>query len=79
LIYEKRVAPQAARVSFSKAVNRSVTGSMNEFVLQAKWHLTREEISPYDVSFKLNKTPMSVLKYRYPRDAFQSLGQECPA
>jgi len=73
LIYEKRVAPQTARVSFSKAVNRSVTGSMNEFAFYAKWHLIRDEMSPYDVSFLLNKTPMSYLKYRYPRDAFQSI------
>jgi hypothetical protein len=76
LIYKKRVAPQTARVSFSKAVNRSVTGSMNEFAFYAKWHLIRDEMSPYDVSFQLNKTPMSYIKYRYPRDAFQSMGQE---
>ena len=75
LIYEKQVAPQTARVSFSKAVNRSVTGSMNEFAFYAKWHLIRDEMSPYDVSFLLNKTPMSYLKYRYPRDAFQSINE----
>jgi hypothetical protein len=78
LIYEKQVAPQAARVSFSKALSRSVTGSMNDLVFQAKWHLIRDELSPYDVSFRLNETPMSYLKYRHPRDAFQSMGQNHP-
>src|SRR5664280_481491 len=75
LIYEKQIAPQTSTVSFSKAVNRSVTGSMNELVLVAKWHLIRDEMSPYDVSFLLNKTPLSFLKDQYQRDAFQSMGQ----
>jgi hypothetical protein len=76
MIYEKQVAPQAARVSFSKAINRSVTGSMNDLVFIAKWHLIRDELSPYDVSFRLNEVPMSYLKYINPRNAFQSMGQE---
>jgi hypothetical protein len=76
LLYEKQVAPQAARISFSKAINRSVTGSMNDLVFQAKWHLIRDEISPYDLSFRLNEVPMSYLKYQHPRDAFQSMRQK---
>jgi hypothetical protein len=73
LLYEKQVAPQAARVSFSKALSRSVTGSMNDLVHQAKWYLIEDEISPYDVSFRLNEVPMSYLKYQRPRDVFQRM------
>ena len=75
LIYEKQVAPQATRFRFAKALSRSVTGSMNEFVFEAKWHLIEDELSPYDVSFRLNGTLMSYLEYRRPREAFQSMAQ----
>jgi hypothetical protein len=76
LLYEKQVAPEAARVSFSKAFNRSVTGSMNEMAFRAKWHLIRDEMSPYDVSIILNKTPISYLKYKNPHEAFQLMIQK---
>jgi len=76
LIYERRVAPQAASVSFAKSLNRSVTGSMNDLVFQAKVHIIEGELSPYDVSFKLNDIPMSYLKYRSPREAFRMMVQE---
>jgi hypothetical protein len=76
LLYEKQVAPQTASVSFSKAVNRSVIGSMNQLILEAKWRLTEEEISPYDLSFGLNQTPLSYLRYLNPRKAFQLMVQE---
>ena len=36
--------------------------------------LTEDELSPFDVSFKLNETLLSFLDYRNPRDAFKSLG-----
>ena len=75
-IYERLVAPAAATVTFSKALSRRVTDSMNDLVFQAKIHLEREEISPYDLSFRLNETPMSYLGYDNPRRAFHSLGIE---
>ncbi len=75
LLYEKQIAPQHASVSFSKAVARSVTGSMNDLVIQAKAHLVRNEISSYDLSFRLNEVPMAYLNHRHPRDAFQSMNR----
>lgn len=75
LLYERQLAPQGASVSFAKSLNRSVTGSMNDLVFQAKLHLAREELSPFDVSFRLNETPMSYLKYHNPRKAFQFMAQ----
>jgi hypothetical protein len=76
LIYEKQVAPQAARISFAKSLNRSVTGSMNELIFQAKLQLVEDDLSPYDVSFRLNDTPMSYLKYGNPREAFPLMIQK---
>jgi hypothetical protein len=72
-IFERLIAPAMARVSFSKALNRRVTGSMNDLAYQAQVHLIEQEMSPYDASFLLNETPMSYLKYETPRKAFQSL------
>ncbi len=75
-IYENRVAPETGEVLFSKATNRSVTGSMNEMIFRAKWHLADDEMSPFDVAHQLNKTPMSYANDGYPRDAFAALAEE---
>ncbi|MBT7913138.1 hypothetical protein HN588_04430 [Candidatus Bathyarchaeota archaeon] len=72
-IYERLIVPSMERVSFSKALNRSVTGSMNDLVFMAKTRLVEGEVSPYDVSFWLNEVPMSYIKYGKSKDAFQSL------
>ncbi|MBI2360535.1 MAG: hypothetical protein HYV04_16805 [Deltaproteobacteria bacterium] len=72
-LFERLVAPSMARVSFSKALNRAVTGSMNDLVFQAKTYLSDGTASPFDVSFKLNETPLSYLKHSNPREAFKAL------
>ncbi len=72
-IYLRLVAPSAARVLFSKTLNRSVTGSMNDLINCAKVWLTEEELSPYDASFKLNEMPMSAIKYANPKEALLKL------
>ena len=80
-IYERLIVPSMERVSFSRALNRSVTGSMNDLVFQAKFGLIEREMSPYDVSFGLNEVPMSYLKMGRPKDAFEALsvaGKDAP-
>jgi hypothetical protein len=76
MLYETQVAPQSYCVSLSKAVNRSVTGSMNELEYHAKWLLIRDEMSPYDASFRLNELYLSYLTYQIPRRAFQAMREE---
>ncbi len=77
-IYRKSIAPSAATVRFAKALNRSVTGSMNELVEEAKCCLL-EDMAPSEVGYRLNKTPMSALvgpngeKYGFPREVFVNL------
>jgi hypothetical protein len=77
-IYLRLVAPSSARVLFSKTLNRSVTGSMNDLINCAKVWLIEEELSPYDASFKLNEMPMSAIKYANPRDAIMKLSAGTP-
>jgi hypothetical protein len=72
-IFRTFVAPASVSVRFASALNRSVTGSMNDLVYHTQMWLTEGELSPFDVSFKLNEVPMSFLDYRKPRDAFKAL------
>jgi hypothetical protein len=60
-VYEKFVAPSSGLVRFAKALNRSVTGSMNELVQDAVCRLEVEEISPHDLGFRLNDVLLSAL------------------
>ncbi|MEQ8788805.1 MAG: hypothetical protein RIC55_21010 [Pirellulaceae bacterium] len=77
-IYRKFVAPSTGTVSFAKALNRSVTGSLNDHIHGAKFMLA-DDVAPSEIGFQLNKTPMSALvgpdggKYGYPRDVFKRL------
>jgi len=73
-IFRRYIAPSAGTVCFASALNRSVTGSMNDLVKAAHIWLTEADLSPFDASLKLNEMPMSFLEYRNPRDAFKALG-----
>ena len=69
-IFQTHIEPLVNDISFSRITDRRVMGSMNDFVFQAKVCLNMGE-SPFNVSFLLNKAPMSYLKYRRPKDAFK--------
>ena len=75
-IYQRLIAPVSGTVRFASALNRSVTGSMNDLVFHATAWLIEGDLSPFDVGFKLNAIPFSSLDYRNPRKAFKSLGVE---
>lgn len=72
-LYLRLIAPAAASVVFSKALNRSVTGSMNDLIFHAKVRLTEGGLSPHKTSFHLNDIPFSSLGYSKPREVFKSL------
>lgn len=72
-IYQRFIAPASSTVCFAKALDRSVTGSINDLVLHAKMWLIEGELSPYDVGFKLNEIPFSSLKYANPKEAFKAM------
>lgn len=77
-LYRKFISPSAAIVRFAKALNRSVTGSMNDHIHAAKVML-EDGIAPSEIGYRLNETPMSALtgpggrKYGYPKTVFVSL------
>lgn len=59
--------------SFAKITDRRILGSMNDLIFQAKIRLEEGQQMPLEVSFCLNETPMSYLKYRSPKSVFQQL------
>ncbi len=79
-VYQRFIAPTSGNVQFAKALDRSVTGSINELVKFAKLYLESDEISPHEVGFKLNDILLSALApskkdgYGKPREAFKTLG-----
>lgn len=75
-IYTRFVAPSTGTIRFSKSLNRSVIGSMNDLVYHAKRWLIKGELAPCDVAFKLNEMPMSAIDHRNPREALKSLTPE---
>jgi hypothetical protein len=76
--YRRFIAPFSGTVSFAKALNRTVTGSMSDHIFGAKL-LLEDDLSLHDVGFRLNETPMSALvdadgkKYGNPKDVFSNL------
>mgnify|MGYP007059388495 CR=1 FL=1 len=78
-VHRKFVVPSSGNVQFPKALNRSVAGSMNELIEQAKFLLIEKEVSPFDVGFELNDILLSALAseasrgYGKPNEAFKLL------
>jgi uncharacterized protein DUF6933 len=77
--YERFIASATATVRFAKALNRSVTGSMNDLIRHATAWLAEGDLSPPDVGVRLNDILLSALArnnsvaYGKPRDAFREL------
>ena len=78
--YRKFIAPASGIIQFSTALNRSVTGSMNDLINHAKFRLEGDQISPSEVGFELNKILLSILgdkeakrDYGTPEVAFKNL------
>ncbi len=80
-VYKRFIEAASDNVQFSKALNRTVTGSLNELVKVAELWLA-EGVSPHDVGFRLNDTLMSALawagshNYGTPNEAFKLLANE---
>jgi hypothetical protein len=72
-VYQQLIAPASASVRFAKALNRSVTGSMNDLIYMAKTYLLEADMPAHEVGFRLNRTPFSALAYANPRKTFTSM------
>ena len=76
LVYDKFIVPASATVSFAKALDRSVTGSMNDMIRFATNWLIEDRLFPDDIGFKVNDLLLSAIapsksaKYGKPREVF---------
>lgn len=59
--------------SFAKITDRRILGSMDDLIFQSKIRLGEGQQKLFTISYYLNETPMSYLKYRSPKDLFQEL------
>ena len=76
-VHQRFVVPASGTICFAKALNRSVTGSMNDLINNAKAWLEENDVSPHDVGFKLNEVLLSALAtdraYGRPSESFKKL------
>ena len=78
-VYRRFIAPASGTVRFARALDRSVTGSMNELIAHATALLVEGELSPFEVGARLNDVLLSAIaasgteKYGTPREAFKSM------
>jgi hypothetical protein len=78
-VYHRFVAPASGTVRFARALDRTITGCMNELFVHATALLVGEELSPFDIGFRLNEILLSALaaskaeKYGTPRGAFKAM------
>ena len=75
-VWERCLNPGWGRVTWSKTVDRSVLGSMNDMVSLCKYRLAEADVAPAILSRDLNETPFSALRYGNPRKAFTELPME---
>jgi hypothetical protein len=79
LIHRRFIASASGAVRFAGALDRAVTGSLNDLINHAKALLVEGELSPFDVGFRLNDVLLSAIaasrteKYGKPREAFQMM------
>src|SRR5262249_16281615 len=81
LVYHRFIAPSSPSVRFAKALDRSITGSMNDLINHATEWLAQGDVAPFDVGFRLNDILLSALagsnsRCGVPREAFKALVSE---
>ncbi|MGE3778028.1 MAG: hypothetical protein AB7F89_12645, partial [Pirellulaceae bacterium] len=80
-VYQKFIESASASVRFARALNREVTGSMNELVMAATHSLESGDVAPHDVGFGLNDLLLSAIAseedraFGRPKDAFKRLSR----
>jgi hypothetical protein len=78
-VYRRFIAPACGTVRFARALDRSVTGSMNDLIRHAVAWLAGGDLSPHAVGSRLNDILLSALAssrsvpYGRPREAFKEL------
>lgn len=77
MIYQRLILPATGLVRFAKALDRSVTGSLNDLAKHAAFMLVERDMAPFDVGFDLNQIPMTAIaangeSHGFPRRVFEA-------
>ena len=78
-VHQRFFSPATNAATFGKALNRSVTGSINDLIRFAKYGLDEREVPPHAVGFELNDVLLSALgdgksrPYGRPKETFKLL------
>jgi len=75
-MHDRFLAPDPEAVSYSRALNRHVTGSMNDMIFHAGFLIEEKEMSLDEVTHFLNHMPMSYLEDVYPDRSLEALARE---
>jgi hypothetical protein len=78
-LFRRLIEPYTAEVSFSKATDRRVLGSMNELIYESRFYMIERQLSPFETSRCINESSMSYLDYKIPKEAFRLLKVNEPA
>lgn len=73
-ICKENIAPSTNSVTFTKALNRSITGTMNDIEFAAQIYLAEREDSLDDASLWINESLHASLGLLNPREALQNMG-----
>ena len=71
-IFEKKIGPETKEIIFSKNLDRSVVGCMNELIFAAKCDLGIKRLSPGIASTRLNQM---IVKQNIPLQVFIKLAE----
>jgi phosphoribosyl-ATP pyrophosphohydrolase len=76
--WERQIEPAVMSVRFARLADRRVMGSMNDLIYMAKVYMEDRDMSPRELSARLNETPLSLLWKRgpagSPERAFDQMG-----
>lgn len=72
-LFEEQILPWTGSAAYSKALNRSVTGTMNELIFIAKYMLMLGENTLDEISHTMNSTIFSYINNLNPVEYIRSL------
>lgn len=73
LIYERIIVPQTGVIKMSKTTSKSVLGSMDDMINLCKVLLEDEEVGPWELMKRINRTPFKAINYGYPEEVFRKM------
>ncbi len=72
-VFNNIISSNTNQFTFSKVLNKSILGSMTNIVVDSKFMLEDEDMSPRDLSQMINETPFNAIDFHSPICVFNQL------